>query len=123
MQEQHRENVKIGMAEKAMHTEIQRNFDKQYGFYDFPYTHGDDIEKAKEDATRRWRIELTEELQRRRAGKQESVTTTTSPRSSTLAEKENQLIEKAKNLTEAKGKYPSNRNIKLCLFHQRTSVW
>ena len=46
MQEQHRENVKQGIAEKRMYEKLQRDYDKAYGFNDFPYTHGDDVERA-----------------------------------------------------------------------------
>lgn len=45
-----------------MFTKIQKSFDKAYGFNAFPYTHGDDVEKAQDEATKKWRKELTEEL-------------------------------------------------------------
>ena len=55
------------MAERAHHTEIQRDFDKAYGFNSFPYTHGDEVEKAQESAKKKWREELTEELEKKGA--------------------------------------------------------
>ena len=36
MQEQHRENVKQGIAEKRMYQKLQHDYDKAYGFNDFP---------------------------------------------------------------------------------------
>ena len=67
MQEQHRENVRQGIDEKRMYQQLQRNYDKQFGFNAFPYTHGDDVERAQESATKKWREELVGELERRGA--------------------------------------------------------
>lgn len=55
------------MAEKRMFTEMQQNYDKAYGFNDFPYTHGDDVERAHEEATKVWRAELIDELEKKGA--------------------------------------------------------
>ena len=55
LQEQHRENIKAGVAEKQMYQEMQKNYDKAFGFNDFPYTHGDELEKAQESMTKQWR--------------------------------------------------------------------
>ena len=65
MQEQHRENVKQGIEEKRMYQKLQKDYDKAYGFNDFPYTHGDDVERAQEHATLEWRKELVEDLQKK----------------------------------------------------------
>lgn len=65
MQGQHRENVMQGIAEKRMYQNLQRDYDKAYGFNDFPYTHGDDVEKAQENLTLEWRKELVDELQKK----------------------------------------------------------
>ena len=46
MQEQHRENVKQGMEERRMFEKLQKEYDKAYGFNDFPFTHGDQVERA-----------------------------------------------------------------------------
>lgn len=98
-QEQNREHIKQGIAEKAMYSQIQKNFDKQFGFNAFPYTHGDNVEKAQGEATRKWREELVEELEK----KKEAKTAKGSPRSK--MDKEAELLDKAYTLTEAKGKF------------------
>ncbi len=63
LQEQCRENAKQGVAEKNMYSEIQRNFDKAFGFNAFPFTHGDDVEREQASATKKWREELVTELE------------------------------------------------------------
>lgn len=46
-----------------MYSQIQRNFDKAFGFNSFPYTHGDDVEREQASATKKWREELVTELE------------------------------------------------------------
>lgn len=46
MQEQHHDNLKQGVAEKRMYQKLQSSYDKQFGFNAFPYTHGDEVERA-----------------------------------------------------------------------------
>lgn len=65
MQEQHRENVKQGMEERRQFEKLQKEYDKAYGFNDFPFTHGDQVERAQENATLEWRKELVEELKKK----------------------------------------------------------
>lgn len=65
MQEQHRENVKQGIAEKRMYQKLQFDHDKAYGFNDFPYTHGDEVERAQENLTLEWRKELVDDLKKK----------------------------------------------------------
>ena len=66
-QAEHRENVKMGMTEKQMYNNLQQDYDKSFGFNAFPYTHGDDVERAQEEATKKWRAELVDELERKGA--------------------------------------------------------
>ena len=49
------------------------DYDKQYGFNDFPYTHGDEVERAQEEATAKWREELKVELTTKGAIKPEKT--------------------------------------------------
>ena len=60
MQEQHRENVKQGIEERRMYQKLQRDYDKAYGFNDFPFTHGDEVERAQENAKLEWRKDIVD---------------------------------------------------------------
>ena len=107
MQEQHRENVKQGMAEKRMYEKLQRDYDKAYGFNDFPYTHGDDVERAQENATQEWRKELVQELQNKGQVKPSKTVRENVDEQELLgalreAPNESELQTKATTLTEAK---------------------
>ena len=77
---------------------MQKDYDKAYGFNAFPYTHGDDVERAHEEATKAWRAELIDELEKKGAintgrGQYESAK---------KAEAVSELEGKAKNMTEAR---------------------
>ena len=52
---------------------MQLSYDKQYGYNDFPYTHGDEVERAQEEATAKWREELKVELKNKGAIKTEKT--------------------------------------------------
>ena len=56
-----------------MYQQMQSTFDKQYGYNDFPYTHGDEVERAQEEATAKWREELKVELTTKGAIKPEKT--------------------------------------------------
>ena len=90
--------MKQGIAEKKMFQQMQLNFDKAYGFNTFPYTHGDDVERAHEEATKAWRAELIDELEKKGA-----INTGRPERESAKKmEAEDELEGKAKSLTEAR---------------------
>ena len=52
---------------------MQLSYDKQYGYNDFPYTHGDEVERAQEEATAKWREELKVELKEKGAIQKEKT--------------------------------------------------
>ena len=79
--------------------QMQRNYDKAFGFNTFPYTHGDDVERAQEDATKKWREELVEELEKRKADRVAKRGTSSSQQ---IELAEGELREKARTMVEAK---------------------
>ena len=82
---------------------LQHDYDKQYGFNDFPYTHGDDVERAQESATKKWREELVDELEKKGAIKAaKGIADTATERQISAAPGESELQEKARGLDEAK---------------------
>ena len=100
LQEQHRENIKAGVAEKQMYQEMQKNYDKAFGFNDFPYTHGDELEKAQESMTKQWRQELVSELEQKGAIKASHFVTAEKVRA--RDDTEGELKTKAQDLEEAR---------------------
>ena len=107
MQEQHRENVKQGMEERRQFEKLQKEYDKAYGFNDFPFTHGDEVERAQENATLEWRKELVEELKKKgqvQASKTVKENQDDHENQGALKEAPNEaeLQAKASSLTEAK---------------------
>ena len=83
-----------------MFQQLQNEYDKQFGFNDFPYTHGDDVEKAQEEATKKWRSELVDELQQK--GAIQSTMADSSIASARKRNIEDELEDKAKDLAEAR---------------------
>ena len=107
MQEQHRENVKQGIAEKQMFQKLQHDHDKAFGFNDFPYTHGDDVERAQEAQTAEWRRELVAQLKEKGSIKPSKTVRENEEEFEKVggllqAPNENELKEKALTLSEAK---------------------
>lgn len=102
LQEQCRENAKQGVAEKNMHSEIQRNFDKAFGFNSFPYTHGDDVEREQASATKKWREELVTELENKGAIKVTVPSESQRKSVQTIQDADEELQEKARTMVEAK---------------------
>ena len=80
---------------------MQQNYDKQYGFNDFPYTHGDEVERAQEEATAKWREELKVELTNKGAIKPEKTAAEIAEFNQEVPN-EDKLKEKAKTRVEAK---------------------
>ena len=83
-----------------MYTQMQRKYDKAYGFNDFPYTHGDDVEKAQEDMTKKWRQELVSELEQK--GAIRAASSVTAEKVEARNKTENELNDKAQTLDEAR---------------------
>lgn len=80
---------------------MQQNYDKQYGFNDFPYTHGDEVERAQEEATAKWREELKVELTNKGAIKPEKTAAEIAEFNKEVPN-EDKLKEKAMTRVEAK---------------------
>ena len=90
------------MQEKRMYQKMQLDYDKAYGFNDFPYTHGDEVERAQQDATQRWREELVDELEKKGAIQNNKTRMTDTPSKLGKEIGEEELKSKAQILSEAK---------------------
>lgn len=87
-----------------MLSQMQKDYDKAFGFNSFPYTHGDEVERTQQEMTRQWRAELVEELEKKGAISRSAVDSQISSPSRVAGQSEMdpELEEKARNLEEAK---------------------
>ena len=66
MQQEMRDSVKQITDERNMFKDLQRAHDKKFGFQDFPYTHGEALEKAQAEMKKKAKVDMQIEMERRK---------------------------------------------------------